>query len=76
MASNDLDENLIMSLKQQGARVDTWGIGTKLVTAYDQPALGGVCKLTAVRDGAAAWVYRIKLSEQIAKVTTPGHSPN
>ena len=72
VASNDLDENLIMSLKQQGARVDTWGVGTKLVTAYDQPALGGVCKLTAVRDGEGPWVYRIKLSEQIAKVTTPG----
>ena len=83
VASNDLDEYLITSLKQQGARVDTWGVGTKLVTAYDQPALGGVYKLAAIRPetgGSSAasdqrvggWNYKMKLSEQTLKISTPG----
>jgi nicotinate phosphoribosyltransferase len=72
VASNDLDEVLIESLKQQGARINVWGVGTKLVTAYDQPALGGVYKLTAVRRPGEAWEPRVKLSEQVAKVSNPG----
>jgi nicotinate phosphoribosyltransferase len=72
VASNDLDERLINSLKQQGARIDTWGVGTKLVTAYDQPALGGVYKLGAIRDEQGVWQHRIKLSEQSIKVSNPG----
>lgn len=73
VASNELDEHLIASLKEQGARVDVWGVGTKLVTAWDQPALGGVYKLSAIRrPGSDQWIPRIKLSEQTAKVTTPG----
>jgi nicotinate phosphoribosyltransferase len=72
VASNDLDERLIQSLKQQGAAITVWGVGTKLVTAYDQPALGGVYKLSAIRDEAGAWQHRIKLSEQAAKISTPG----
>ncbi|HXI51867.1 MAG TPA: nicotinate phosphoribosyltransferase [Candidatus Saccharimonadales bacterium] len=72
IASNDLDEHLIESLKQQGARIDAWGVGTKLVTGYDQPALGGVYKLTAIRGSGGAWEQKVKLSEQKAKVTTPG----
>ncbi|WP_205500784.1 nicotinate phosphoribosyltransferase [Rufibacter psychrotolerans] len=72
LASNDLDENLIQSLKLQGARIDTWGIGTKLVTAYDQPALGGVYKLAALRQKNGDWDYKLKLSEQLIKVSTPG----
>lgn len=77
VASNDLDEMIISSLKQQGARIDVWGVGTKLVTAYDQPALGGVYKLAAIRnatkDGAATpWDYKMKLSEQAIKISTPG----
>jgi nicotinate phosphoribosyltransferase len=73
LASNDLDETIIASLKdQQGAKIDTWGVGTKLATAYDQPALGGVYKLTAVRDDAGLWQPKIKVSEQAAKITTPG----
>ncbi|MDZ4170171.1 MAG: nicotinate phosphoribosyltransferase [Coriobacteriia bacterium] len=73
VASNELDEHLIASLKDQGAAVDVWGVGTKLVTAWDQPALGGVYKLSAIRrPGEQRWVPRIKVSEQAAKVTTPG----
>jgi nicotinate phosphoribosyltransferase len=76
LASNDLDENIINSLKDQGATIATWGVGTKLVTAYDQPALGGVYKLSALRDGQGAdggrWQHKIKLSEQTAKVSVPG----
>lgn len=72
VASNDLDEHTIASLKQQGAAINIWGVGTKLVTAYDQPALGGVYKLSAVRDAGGEWQHKVKLSEQSAKVSTPG----
>jgi nicotinate phosphoribosyltransferase len=73
MASSELDEHLIESLKLQGAKISAWGVGTRLVTAHGDPALGGVYKLTAVRErGAGAWDYKVKLSEQAVKVTTPG----
>ena len=73
LATNDLDEHLITSLKAQGAKIDVWAVGTRLVTAYDQPALGGVYKLGAIRASAdAPWEPRLKLSEQTAKVSTPG----
>lgn len=72
VASNDLDEMLIGSIIDQGARIDTWGVGTKLVTAYDQPALGGVYKLGASRDADGAWRDAIKLSEQPIKISNPG----
>lgn len=72
VASNELDEHIIDSLKEQGAMVNVWGVGTKLVTAYDQPALGGVYKLTAIRKPGEAWKHRIKLSEQAVKISTPG----
>ncbi len=73
VASNDLDENIIAALKQQGARIGVWGVGTKLATSHDQPALGGVYKLAAVRDTPAhPWRYRVKVSEQAAKISTPG----
>jgi nicotinate phosphoribosyltransferase len=71
-ASNDLDEQLIASLHEQGARIDAFGVGTKLVTAFDQPALGGVYKLGASRDEAGAWREAIKLSEQPIKISNPG----
>jgi nicotinate phosphoribosyltransferase len=71
-ASNELDEHLIASLKDQGARIDLWGVGTRLITAYDQPALGGVYKLTAVKPKGGAWEHKIKLSEQAIKISTPG----
>lgn len=72
-ASNDLDEHIIASLKEQGAAIAVWGVGTKLVTAYDQPALGGVYKLTSVKRPGEDWKHPIKLSEQHIKITTPGH---
>jgi len=72
LASNDLDEHLIASLHQQGARVGVWGVGTKLATAYDSPALGGVYKLSALENSDGKWDYKIKLSEQTAKTSIPG----
>jgi nicotinate phosphoribosyltransferase len=72
VASNDLDEHVIASLNEQGAMIDLWGVGTKLVTAFDQPALGGVYKLGAIRSGTGPWQKKVKLSEQAAKVSNPG----
>jgi len=72
VASNDLDENIISSLRIQDARVGIWGIGTKLVTAYDQPALGAVYKLSAIKNDQDQWVNKVKLSEQALKVNNPG----
>jgi nicotinate phosphoribosyltransferase len=73
LASNELDENVIQSLKDQGARIAMWGVGTRLVTGQDDGALGGVYKLSAVRAGRGApWRPRLKLSEQIEKTTIPG----
>jgi nicotinate phosphoribosyltransferase len=72
LASNDLDEHLIASLKEQGARIDLWGVGTRLVTGGDQAALGGVYKLGALREPGGAWRHRIKVSEQAAKISNPG----
>lgn len=72
VASNDLDERLISSLKSQGAPIDVWGVGTKLVTAFDEPALGGVYKLAAIENIDGETVERIKLSEQAAKTSLPG----
>lgn len=71
-ASNELDEYLITSLKDQHARINLWGVGTRLVTGWDQPALGGVYKLGALKPHKGGWEHRIKLSEQLAKITTPG----
>ena len=72
VASGDLDEHLIESLKYQGAAIAVWGVGTRLVTAHDQPALGGVYKLAALRGQDGRWQHRIKLSEDSIKVSTPG----
>ena len=72
VASNDLDEKIIKSLKDQGAAISVWGVGTKLVTAYDQPALGGVYKLSAIRDAKGNWSYKLKLSSDPIKVSNPG----
>jgi nicotinate phosphoribosyltransferase len=73
MASNELDEYIISDLKtQQGAKIDIWGVGTNLVTGKSQPALDGIYKLSAVRDPGGPWEYRVKISDQLAKVTNPG----
>ncbi|MBO3062061.1 nicotinate phosphoribosyltransferase [Mammaliicoccus fleurettii] len=71
-ASNDLDEETITSLKAQGAKVTAWGVGTKLITAYDQPALGAVYKLVAIEDENGELSDRIKISNNAEKVTVPG----
>ena len=71
--SNDLDEHTIASIRAQGAQVSSWGVGTKLACAYDQPSLGGVYKLSATRmPGDERWTGRLKVSEQSAKLTLPG----
>ncbi|MBQ9955536.1 MAG: nicotinate phosphoribosyltransferase [Eggerthellaceae bacterium] len=71
--SNDLDEHLIKSILEEGTPVTSFGVGTKLATAYDQPTLGGVYKLSAVRDAETGeWIDRLKISESAAKLTTPG----
>ena len=72
IASNDLDEFRIAELRATGAEIAVWGVGTRLATAYDQPALGGVYKLAAIRDEEGAWQDRIKLSENPIKVSNPG----
>lgn len=72
VASNDLDERLITSLKTQGAPIDIWGVGTKLITAYDEPALDGVYKLAAIENDQGKMVARMKLSAQPAKASIPG----
>jgi len=72
VASNDLDEQIIENLKSQGAQIAVWGVGTKLATAYDQPALGGVYKLGALRNSDGAWQPKVKLSEQAIKTSIPG----
>jgi len=72
VASNDLDERTITSIKDQGGTIAIWGVGTKLITAYNQPALGGVYKLAAIREPDGEWKPRVKLSEQAIKVSNPG----
>lgn len=72
VASNDLDEHILSSLKMQEASIDIWGIGTKLVTAYDQPALGAVYKMAALKDEQGNWVPKVKVSQQSIKINIPG----
>lgn len=73
VASNDLDEQIITSLKIQEASIDVWGVGTKLVTAYDQPALGAVYKLAAVKTEEGVWEPKVKVSQQSIKINIPGN---
>jgi nicotinate phosphoribosyltransferase len=71
-ASSDLDETVIHNLKAEGARIDVWGVGTRLITSYDKPALGGVYKLSAeIVNGVT--IPKIKLSDNAEKVTYPGY---
>lgn len=72
VASDSLDEYAIADLKARGAKIDIWGIGTRLATAYDQPALGGVYKLAAIQNAQGEWEPRIKRSETPIKTSNPG----
>jgi len=72
VASNALDEYTVSSLKEQGAKVDIWGIGTQMVTGGEHSALDGVYKMTAIKDADGVWQPRMKISDQIAKATLPG----
>lgn len=72
-ASNDLDEGLIGSLKAQGATINSWGVGTNLITSKDCPAFGGVYKLAAIwNETERQFVPKIKISENAEKITNPG----
>ncbi len=70
-ASGDLDEEVIWDLKAQGAAIDVWGVGTRMITSQNNPALGGVYKLAA-EEVNGELVPRIKISENPAKITNPG----
>src|SRR5437588_1125314 len=72
VCSGDLDEHVIADMKQRGARIDMWGVGTKLTTGQPDAALGGIYKLGAVRRPGDQWQYRIKLSDEPAKTSCPG----
>ncbi len=73
-ASSDLDENLIFSLKSQGAQITSWGVGTNMITSKDWPSFGGVYKLVAMRDSKTGeFTPKIKVSENIEKITNPGN---
>ena len=71
-ASSDLDEYLISDLKLQGAKITLWGVGTNLITAKENPSFGGVYKLAAIEDESGSFVPKVKLSDNIEKVTNPG----
>jgi nicotinate phosphoribosyltransferase len=71
VGSNDLEEDLIADLKRQGAKINAWGVGTQLITAYDKPSWNGVYKLVAVQDGDR-WKPRMKISSNLEKATDPG----
>lgn len=71
-ASSDLDEMTILNLKMQGAKIDVWGVGTKLITAFDQPALGAVYKLVSIENDEGVMVDTLKISSNAEKVSTPG----
>src|SRR5919106_841094 len=72
VCSGDLDEYTITDLKQRGAKIDVWGVGTKLATGQPDAALGGIYKLGAIRRHGKEWQYRIKVSEESAKASVPG----
>ncbi|EXJ23660.1 Nicotinate phosphoribosyltransferase [Alkalibacterium sp. AK22] len=71
-ASNDLDAETILNLKMQGAKIDVWGVGTKMITAFDQPALGAVYKIVSVEGKDQEMHPTLKLTANVAKISTPG----
>ncbi|MBC6995623.1 nicotinate phosphoribosyltransferase [Neolewinella lacunae] len=72
VASDNLDEHTIQHLKASGARIDTWGVGTRLVTGHESPALGGVYKMAAIENADGEWETRVKRSSTPAKASNPG----
>lgn len=72
VVSNNIDAQTMLNLKMQGAKIDVWGIGTKLITGYDEPALGIVYKLVSVEDDNGQMQDTMKLTSNAAKITTPG----
>jgi len=72
VASNELDERVIQDLKKQGAAIAVWGVGTKLAAAKEQAALDGIYKLSAIKHAGSDWKHRLKLSEQMFKISNPG----
>ncbi|MGC8828728.1 MAG: nicotinate phosphoribosyltransferase [Verrucomicrobiia bacterium] len=72
IASGDLDEYQILNLKKNNAPIDIWGVGTKLATAFDNPALGGVYKLSMVKNNKGKWIYKMKISDDSEKSSLPG----
>ena len=72
-ASNDLDEYLLHDLKAQGAAINSWGVGTHLITSKDCPSFGGVYKLSAIKNENGEFVPKIKISENTEKITNPGN---
>jgi len=72
VGSSDLDEYKITELKKRGAKIAVWGVGTRLATAYDEPALAGVYKISAIREPGGEWKHKMKLSDDPAKSSTPG----
>lgn len=72
-ASNDLDEFLLHDLKMQKAAIDSWGVGTNLITSKDCPSFGGVYKLAAIKNQDGEFIPKIKISENTEKITNPGN---
>ena len=72
VVSNSIDEYLIKSLQKQGARIDSYGVGERMITSKSDPVFGGVYKLVAVQDDSGEFVPKIKISENIEKITNPG----
>jgi nicotinate phosphoribosyltransferase len=72
IASGDLDEDIIRYLKSQHAPIDSWGVGTRLVTSYTQPALNAIYKLAAIKNSEGNWDYKMKISDDPQKLTLPG----
>ncbi|MGK7346410.1 MAG: nicotinate phosphoribosyltransferase [Candidatus Nitrospinota bacterium M3_3B_026] len=72
VGSGDLDENIIHDLNAQGARIDIYGVGTRLTTAFDEPALPGVYKMSAIRPPGKEWEMKLKIAEGVKKATLPG----
>lgn len=72
VVSNSIDEFLIKSLQKQGARIDSYGVGERMITSKSDPVFGGVYKLAAVQNSDGEFVSKIKISENVDKITNPG----